>query len=100
MLCWLFPELKEMVALLQSTINSMENEFTENTHSMQDMINSMKGEINALRADRLSLYIGNLLVDFISKLYQKQSRHLPGTGNDRLYSTTLYVQATQQNQEP
>ena len=57
----------------------------------------MMNEIAALQEERLSLYIRNLLVDFINKLYQSQGRRLPtGAGNDPSHSTTRYAQAVQQ----
>ena len=76
--CLLSPELKQRV-----------NELEENVSSMQDTIHSMQME-------KLNLYIGNILVDFIEEICRRRDQNLPpGAGNDSSHSTTRHAQAAQ-----
>jgi hypothetical protein len=68
--------------------------------SMQDTILSMQDAILSMQVEKLNLYIGNMLVDFIEKIHQKQGRGLPtGAGNDPSHSTTRHAQAAQNIQK-
>jgi hypothetical protein len=63
---------------------------------MQDTISSLQDAINSMQKERLNLYVGNMLVDFIEMICQRQGRNLPrGAGNDPLHSTTRHAQAAQ-----
>jgi hypothetical protein len=49
-----------------------------------------------MKREKLTLYIGNLLVDFIDALYQRRDLKLPdGAGNDSTRSLTKYTQAAE-----
>jgi len=84
--------LKERKSLM-NRVSEMENKI--NALEMANL--TITNEISALQSERLSLYISNLLVDFIGELYRRQGCHLPsGAGNDSSHSTTRYTQAAQQ----
>jgi hypothetical protein len=105
--CLLSPELKQRITELESTNRTMKEDnhtMKENNRSMQDTINTMKEDnrsmqdtIHFMQMERLDLYIGNMLVDFVEKIYRDRRSSLPpGTGNDPSHSTTRHAQAAQQ----
>jgi len=77
---------------IQNTIHSLQDK----NHSMQNTIHSMQDTIHSMQMEKLNLYIGNMLVDFIDKLYESRGHSLPtGAGNDPSHSTTRHAQAAQ-----
>jgi hypothetical protein len=77
---------------MQDTIHSMQ----DTIHSMQDTIHSMQDTIHSMEMEKLNLYIGNMLVDFIEEICLRRGQSLPpGAGNDSSHSTTRHAQAAQ-----
>ncbi len=61
---------------------------------MNGTIESMNDTIELMYSEKLSLYIGNLLVRFIDKLYEQRGIEFPvGLGNDPSRSASRYTQA-------
>ena len=57
---------------------------------------ALKDTIHFMQMERLDLYIGNMLVDFVEKICRDRRSSLPpGTGNDPSHSTTRHAQAAQ-----
>ena len=112
--CLLSQELKQKVKQLEDTISSQQATIDSQQatidsqqatidflrakiNSQQATINSLQATIYSMQMGKLKLYIGNMLVDFIEKIYRKRGQSLPpGAGNDPSHSTTRHAQAAQQ----
>ena len=92
--------LQKRVKKLENTIHSIQNTIysvQDTNHSLQDTNHFMQNTIHSMQMEKLNLYIGNMLVDFIDKLYESRDHSLPtGAGNDPSHSTTRHAQAAQQ----
>ena len=59
-------------------------------------ISSLDDMIHSMQMEKLKLYIGNMVVDLVEKILQKQGKSLPtGAGNDPSHSTTRHALAAQ-----
>jgi hypothetical protein len=84
--------MQERVTELEESQRSMQERVTE----LEESRRSMQDTIYSMQVEKLNLYIGNMLVDFIKKICQSRGLGLPsGAGNDPSHSTTRYAQAAQ-----
>jgi septation ring formation regulator EzrA len=84
--------MDDTLSSMDDTLSSMDDTLS----SMDDTLSSMQDTLHSMQMEKLNLYIGNMLVDFIEKIYQKRGQSLPpGVGNDPSHSTTQHAQAAQ-----
>jgi hypothetical protein len=64
--------------------------------SLQVTISSLDDTIHSMQMEKLKLYIGNMVVDFVEKIVHMQGQNIPtGAENDPSHSTTRHTQAAQ-----
>jgi hypothetical protein len=71
--CLLSPELKERATELENAIRSIQDKnriMKDKNLIMKDENDSVRDTIHSMQMEKLNLYIGNILVDFIKKIYQ------------------------------
>jgi chromosome segregation ATPase len=81
--------MDDRLSSMQDTVRTMDDKLS----SMEDTARTMWDTIHSMQMEKLNLYIGNMLFDFIENICQRRGQSLPPEDrNDPSYSTSQHVQ--------
>jgi chromosome segregation ATPase len=81
--------MDDKLSSMQDTVRTMDDKLS----SMEDTARTMWDTIHSMQMEKLNLYIGNMLFDFIENICQRRGQSLPPEDrNDPSYSTSQHVQ--------